>query len=106
MCNPENMIGRLQVDKAFDAIVVNIRYASSPSPSPVSPHNLIIWGVGDDENGGSRRGARTISVWLMVTRRRVWEWRSGRGGGGAMLERFLFCGDNGGLNPLRTFQRV
>ena len=93
MCNLEDKVGSLEVGKAFDAIVVNIRNTSTAdSPSPVSPHNLNMWGVGDDED------------LVMESRRRK---DGGDGDGGederlreeldAMLERFLFCGDDRNL---------
>ena len=91
VCNLEDKVGSLEVGKAFDAIVVNIRNTSANSPSPVSPHNLNLWGVGDDED------------LMMESRRR----KDGGDGGGederlreeldAMLERLLFCGDDRNL---------
>ena len=90
VCNLEDKVGSLEVGKAFDAIVVNIRNTSTDSPSPVSPHNLNMWGVGDDQD------------LIMESRRR----KDGGDGGederlreelDAMLERLLFCGDDRNL---------
>ena len=99
MCNLENKVGSLEVGKSFDAIVVNIRNTSAPSHSPVSPHNLNIWGVGDDEELGieTRRRKDDVSVANgdakadVETEKRLKEELD------AMLERLLFCGDDRNL---------
>ena len=91
MCNLENKVGSLEVGKSFDAIVVNIRN----TPSSTSPPNLNIWGVGDDEELG------------IETRRRKSDDGDAKADPSvekklreeldAMLERFLFCGDDRNL---------
>jgi len=95
VCNLENKIGSLQVGKAFDAIVVNIQNTSTP----VSPHNLNIWGVGDDEGLGIETRRRKDDTGMangdanvdMDVENRLEEELD------AMLERFLFCGDDRNL---------
>jgi len=100
VCNLQDKIGSLEVGKAFDAIVVNIRNTSVPSPSsPVSPHNLNIWGVGDDENLGleTRRRKDDVSVENGDARVDAGDDKNLREELDAMLERLLFCGDDRNL---------
>ena len=105
MCNLEDKVGSLEVGKSFDAIVVNIR--NTPG-SPTSPHNLNIWGVGEDEELG------------IETRRRKDDDRVVDGDAGAdigvdkrlreeldaMFERFLFCGDDRNLRRVYVQGRL
>ena len=99
MCNLEDKIGSLEVGKAFDAIVVNIRNTSAPSPSPVSPLNLNIWGVGDDEDLGleTRRRKDDTGVANGDARADIDVDKRLKEELDAMLERFLFCGDDRNL---------
>ena len=95
MCNLENKVGSLEVGKSFDAIVVNIR--NTPA-SPASPHHPNIWGVGDDEElrieTRRRRGDVGVADGDAMEDTSV-EKRSMELD--AMLERFLFCGDDRNL---------
>ena len=99
VCNLENKVGSLEVGKSFDAIVVNIRNTPGSPLSPGSPHNLNIWGVGDDEELGieTRRRKEDVSVGEGDAKandnleNRLKEELD------AMLERFLFCGDDRNL---------
>ena len=99
VCNLQDKIGSLEVGKAFDAIVVNIRNTSTPSSSPVSPHNLNIWGVRDDEELGLETRRRKDDIYVengnarvdMEDKQRLKEELD------AMLERLLFCGDDRNL---------
>ena len=96
VCNLENKIGSLEVGKSFDAIVVNIRNTSG---SPIHPHNLNIWGVGDDEDLGIETRRRKDDDSLVegdakadaTVEERLREELD------AMFERFLFCGDDRNL---------
>jgi len=100
VCNLQDKIGSLEVDKAFDAIVVNIRNTSTPSPpSPVSPHNLNIWGVGDDEDLGLgiRRRKDDVNVENGDARVDVDDDKGLKEELDAMLGRLLFCGDDRNL---------
>jgi len=102
VCNLEHKIGSLEVGKAFDAIVVNIRNTPASSPSPVSPQNLNLWGVGDDEDLGLeiRRRKDDAEVADGDARVDVDEEKRLKEELDAMLERLLFCGDD------RNFRRV
>lgn len=99
VCNLQDKIGSLEVGKAFDAIVVNIRNTSTLSPSPVSPHNLNIWGVGDDEDLGieTRRRKDDVNVENGDARVDVDDDQKLKEELDAMLERLLFCGDDRNL---------
>ena len=98
VCDLDSKIGSLEVGKSFDAIVVNIRNTSAPSSSPVSPHNLNIWGVGDDEELGieTRRRKDDVSV-ANGDARADSNVKKLREELDAMLERLLFCGDDRNL---------
>jgi len=99
VCNLEHKIGSLEVGKAFDAIVVNIRNTDAPSPSHVSPHNLNLWGVGDDEDLGLEIRRRKDDVGFADGDAKVDidEERRLKEELDAMLERLLFCGDDRNL---------
>lgn len=99
VCNLENKIGSLEVGKAFDAIVVNIRNTSASSPSPASPNNLGIWGVGDDEDLGieTRRRKEDTSVANGDARADANVDKRLKEELDVMLERLLFCGDDRNL---------
>ena len=88
MCNLENKVGSLEVGKSFDAIVVNVRNTGSP-------HNPNIWGVGDDEEVGievrRRKDDDGDAKEDLDVEKRLKEDLD------AMLERFLFCGDDRNL---------
>ena len=88
MCNLENKVGSLEVGKSFDAIVVNIRNTGSP-------RNPNIWGVGDDEEVGievrRRKDDDGDAKEDPDAEKRLKEDLD------AMLERFLFCGDDRNL---------
>jgi guanine deaminase len=86
VCNLEKQIGSLEVGKAFDAIVVDIR-------NDGLTQNPNLWGVADDEDvgidssrgkGDDQLGNPNVSA-AGATKKEELD---------AMLERFLFCGDD------------
>ena len=89
VCNLEHKIGSLQVGKAFDAIVVNVRNTSGSPHNHTPPYNPNLWGVGDDEDVGIdvTRG-RDVEMDEEKKLKKELE---------AMLERLLFCGDDRNL---------
>lgn len=89
VCNLQHKIGSLEVGKSFDAIVVDIR--NMPSHHHTSPRNPNLWGTGDDEELGLdiRRGE--IDDGDVDEEERLKEELN------AMLERFMFCGDDRNL---------
>lgn len=99
VCNLDDKVGSLEVGKAFDAIVVNIRNTSTPSHSPVPSHNLNVWGVGDDEDLGleTRRRKDDGSVASGDARADTEVDERLKEELDAMLERLLFCGDDRNL---------
>jgi guanine deaminase len=99
VCNLENKVGSLEVGKAFDAIVVNIRNTSTPLLSPTPPYNPNIWGVGDDEEVGieTRRRKDDVSGANGDARADTDVEKRLREELDAMLERLLFCGDDRNL---------
>ncbi|KAF9645292.1 guanine deaminase [Thelephora ganbajun] len=99
VCNLERKAGSLEVGKSFDAIVVNIRNTSTPSPPPVSPHNLNLWGVGDDEDLGLdiRRRKDNNSIADGDAEVDIADENQLKEELDAMLERLLFCGDDRNL---------
>jgi len=99
VCNLDDKVGSLEVGKAFDAIVVDIRNTRALSSSPASPHNLNIWGVGDDEDLGLETRRRKDDAGVANGDARVDTEVDERLKEelDAMLERLLFCGDDRNL---------
>ena len=96
VCNLEGKTGSLEVGKAFDAIVVDVRN-TSPHPHhhnhnhPISPLNPNLWGITDDKDLGLdiRRGKDKDEH--IDQEKKLKEELD------AMLERLLFCGDDRNL---------
>jgi guanine deaminase len=91
VCNLEHQVGSFEEGKAFDALVVNVRNdATYLGSSSTSATNFGLWGVDDDEVVGleHRRCKNDDAVASQHSEDKHTEELE------AMLERFLFCGDD------------